>query len=71
MLAMLEWRDRSTLTRLQVNTLTIIVKMATKIIDNMINWDESFNQTASEYIYEYGDDDDKDGGDDNGCSYYF
>ena len=55
MLAMLEWRDRSTLTRLQVNTLTIIVKMATKIIDNMINWDESFNQTASEYIYEYGD----------------
>ena len=31
----------------------------------------SFNQTASEYIYEYGDDDDKDGGDDNGCSYYF
>ena len=45
--------------------------MATKIIDNMINWDESFNQTASEYIYEYGDDDDKDGGDDNGCSYYF
>ena len=41
--------------------------MATKIIDNMIKWDESFNQPASEYIYEYGDDEDKVGGEDNGC----
>ena len=41
------------------NALTIMVKMTMKTIENMINLDESFNQTATEYIYEYGDDEDK------------